>query len=205
MKHFTSLLSSSWYLLLNYQLVTLSAFVHSDPGAVSEKGCVPVSAALRVGWKSPPHLPLPRILNPLGLKNRIITPYMVLVYFVCAETGCDLQKPGRNNYLKVRKGFTVNMDVLHRATRAEKEQSIAAGILSFLLLLCAVGDSICGVVWAIHGGPDGHGLWSGFGVSCLVRVGVIGSVCVCVCVCVCVRACVCARACVLFGRTISEK
>ena len=41
----------------------------------------------------------------------------------------------------------------------------SVGIVSILILICGIADSVCGFIWVGHGVPGGHGLWSGIGVS----------------------------------------
>lgn len=40
----------------------------------------------------------------------------------------------------------------------------AAGIVSILIGITAFGDLICGFIYAMKGGPDGSGIWTGLGV-----------------------------------------
>lgn len=40
-----------------------------------------------------------------------------------------------------------------------------AGILSIFIGLTAIVDLICGFIYLDKGGPDGSGIWTGFGVS----------------------------------------
>lgn len=46
----------------------------------------------------------------------------------------------------------------------EAGKAKAAGILSVLIGLTAFADLVCGAIYAAKGGPDGSGLWTGFGV-----------------------------------------
>ncbi|KAJ7387424.1 hypothetical protein OS493_004421 [Desmophyllum pertusum] len=40
----------------------------------------------------------------------------------------------------------------------------AAGIVSILIGITAFGDLICGFIYAMKGGPDGSGIWTGLGM-----------------------------------------
>lgn len=40
----------------------------------------------------------------------------------------------------------------------------AAGIVSILIGITAFGDLLCGFIYAMKGGPDGSGIWTGLGV-----------------------------------------
>ena len=48
---------------------------------------------------------------------------------------------------------------------AEPGKAKAAGIVSIVIAILALGNIICGFINVALGAPDGSGLWSGFGVS----------------------------------------
>ena len=47
---------------------------------------------------------------------------------------------------------------------AEPGKAKAAGIVSIIIAILALGNIICGFINVALGAPDGSGLWSGFGV-----------------------------------------
>ena len=47
---------------------------------------------------------------------------------------------------------------------AEPGKAKAAGIVSIVIAILALGNIICGFINVALGAPDGSGLWSGFGV-----------------------------------------
>ena len=48
---------------------------------------------------------------------------------------------------------------------AEPGKAKSAGIVSILIACIALSNLVCGFIYLALGGPDGSGVWSGFGVS----------------------------------------
>ena len=51
------------------------------------------------------------------------------------------------------------------ADLVEEGKAKAAGIISILIGLTAFINLVCGFIYLGKGGPDGSGVWTGFGVS----------------------------------------
>ena len=51
------------------------------------------------------------------------------------------------------------------SNQVEEDKAKAAGIVSILIGICALIELICGFIYLSKGGPEGSGLWSGFGVN----------------------------------------
>lgn len=49
----------------------------------------------------------------------------------------------------------------------EEGKAKAAGVISVLIGVCAFIELVCGFIYLSKGGPEGSGLWSGFGVNIL--------------------------------------
>lgn len=49
--------------------------------------------------------------------------------------------------------------------QVEEGKAKAAGIISILIGIIAFIELICGFIYVAKGGPEGSGLWSGFGVN----------------------------------------
>ena len=49
--------------------------------------------------------------------------------------------------------------------QVEVGKARAAGIVAILIGICALIEMICGFIYLSKGGPEGSGLWSGFGVN----------------------------------------
>ena len=47
----------------------------------------------------------------------------------------------------------------------EEGKAKAAGVTSILIGVCAFIELVCGFIYLSKGGPEGSGLWSGFGVN----------------------------------------
>lgn len=48
---------------------------------------------------------------------------------------------------------------------AEPGKAKSAGIVSIFIACIALSNLVCGFIYLALGGPDGSGVWSGFGVS----------------------------------------
>ena len=46
----------------------------------------------------------------------------------------------------------------------EAGKAKAAGVVAVLIALTAIPDLVCGFIYLAKGGPDGSGIWTGFGV-----------------------------------------
>lgn len=51
------------------------------------------------------------------------------------------------------------------AGEAEPGKAKSAGIVSILIACIALSNLVCGFIYMALGGPDGSGVWCGFGVS----------------------------------------
>lgn len=49
--------------------------------------------------------------------------------------------------------------------QVEEGKAKAAGVIGILIGICSLIELICGFIYVSKGGPEGSGLWPGFGVN----------------------------------------
>lgn len=83
-------------------------------------------------------------------------------YSFCRQTTGAVVKPRET---KVDRFIAAFLVLIKMSGDAEPGKAKAAGIVSIVIAILALGNIICGFINVALGAPDGSGLWSGFGVS----------------------------------------